>query len=238
MGDDPGRFRAHDLPRRRTGQRVHVVGEWVGGGADQGGGSVTGTVDKIIPRWEWRTFGSEFGAADAVFAALEPELAQESDETYLLSPGTDAAVKIRAGLMDVKVLEHVSEAGLEQWRPAMKETFPLPRGEADKVCAALRVSAPPPGTAALSLDEFLVVLAAPERGVRAVAVHKRRQHFTVDGCMTEVTEVIAEGAKTRTLAVETTDADRVIATVRKLGLSDRENTSYPRWLKAAVGMDG
>ena len=38
-------------------------------------------MDTIIPRWEWRTFGSEFGAADAAFAALEPELVQESDET-------------------------------------------------------------------------------------------------------------------------------------------------------------
>ena len=102
-------------------------------------------------------------------------------------------MKIRAGLMDIKVLEQVSEAGLEQWRPAMKETFPLPRGEADKVCAALGVSAPPPGKDAFSLDEFLAVLAAPERGVRAVAVHKRRLHYTVNGCMSEVTEVVAEG---------------------------------------------
>jgi exopolyphosphatase/guanosine-5'-triphosphate,3'-diphosphate pyrophosphatase len=194
-------------------------------------------MDTIVPRWEWRTFGAEFGAADAAFAALEPELIQESDETYLLSPGVDAAVKIRAGLMDIKLLEHVSEAGLEQWRPAMKETFPLPRGEADKVCAALRVSAPPAGTAAFSLDEFLALLAAPERGVRAVAVHKRRLHYTLNGCMSEVTEVIAEGQKVRTLAIETTDADRVIATVRDLGLSGRENTSYPRWLKAAAGME-
>jgi exopolyphosphatase/guanosine-5'-triphosphate,3'-diphosphate pyrophosphatase len=194
-------------------------------------------MDTIVPRWEWRTFGAEFGAADAVFAALEPELIQESDETYLLSPGVDAAVKIRAGLMDIKLLEHVSEAGLEQWRPAMKETFPLPRDEADKVCAALGVFAPPAGTAAFSLDEFLAVLAAPERGVRAVAVHKRRLHFTINGCMSEVTEVIAEGQKVRTLAIETTDADRVIATVRDLGLSGRENTSYPRWLKAAAGME-
>jgi hypothetical protein len=35
----------------------------------------------IVPRWEWRTFGAEFGAADEAFAALEPELVQESDET-------------------------------------------------------------------------------------------------------------------------------------------------------------
>jgi exopolyphosphatase/guanosine-5'-triphosphate,3'-diphosphate pyrophosphatase len=196
------------------------------------------TVDKIVPRWEWRTFGAEFGAADATFAALEPELVQESDETYLLSPGTDAAVKIRAGLMDIKELVEVNADGLEQWRPAMKETFPLPRGEADKVCAALRVTAPPlAGWAPFTLDEFLAVLGGPERGVRAIAVHKRRLHYTVNGCMSEVTEVVADGQKVRTLAIETTDADRVIATVRELGLAGRENTSYPRWLKAAAGME-
>jgi exopolyphosphatase/guanosine-5'-triphosphate,3'-diphosphate pyrophosphatase len=195
-------------------------------------------VDKIVPRWEWRTFGAEFGAADATFAALEPELVQESDETYLLSPGTDAAVKIRAGLMDIKELVEVNADGLEQWRPAMKETFPLPRGEADKVCAALRVTAPPlAGWAPFTLDEFLAVLVAAERGVRAIAVHKRRLHYTVNGCMSEVTEVVADGQKVRTLAIETTDADRVIATVRELGLAGRENTSYPRWLKAAAGME-
>jgi len=195
-------------------------------------------VGTIVPRWEWRTFGEEFGAADATFAALEPELIQESDETYLLSPGADAAVKIRAGLMDIKLLEEVNADGLEQWRPAMKETFPLPRGEADKVCAALGVNAPSPGTDAFSLDEFLAVLAAPGRGVRAVAVHKRRLHYTINECMTEVTDVVAEGKTARTLAIEATDAERVIATVRDLGLSGRENTSYPRWLKATAGMEG
>jgi exopolyphosphatase/guanosine-5'-triphosphate,3'-diphosphate pyrophosphatase len=192
----------------------------------------------IVPRWEWRTFGAEFGAADEAFAALEPELVQESDETYLLSPGTDAAVKIRAGLMDIKVLEQVTEAGLEQWRPAMKETFPLARGEADKVCTALRVSAPPPAIKAFSLDEFLAALAAPERGVRAVSVHKHRRHYTLNGCMAELTEVVAEGQMAKTVAIEATDAGRVIATVQQLGLSGGENTSYPRWLKTTIGVAG
>ena len=195
-------------------------------------------MDMIVPRWEWRTFGSDFGAADAAFAALEPELIQESDETYLLSPRTDAAVKIRAGLMDVKVLEHVSQAGLEQWRPAMKETFPLPREKADRVCAALGVSTPPAaGWSPFPLADLLAMLSAPERGVRAVGVHKRRQHYTVNECMSEVTEVVAEGKKARTLAIEAADAERVIATVHDLGLSGRLNTSFPRWLKATVGME-
>ena len=74
--------------------------------------------------------------------------------------------------------------------------------------------------------------------MRAVAVHKRRLHYTVNGCMSEVTEVVAEAMKVRTLAIESEDADRVIATMRQLGLSSHANTSYPRWLKAAVGMEG
>jgi hypothetical protein len=74
--------------------------------------------------------------------------------------------------------------------------------------------------------------------VCALAVHKRRLHYTVNECMSEVTEVVAEGRKVRTLAIEATDAERVIATVRELGLSGHANTSYPRWLKAAVGMEG
>ena len=195
-------------------------------------------MDTIVPRWEWRTFGSDLGAAEAIFAALEPELTQESDEVYLLSPGTDAAVKIRGGLMDIKELKEVDQAGLEQWRPAMKETFPLPRSEADRVCRELRVSAPDPGTEPLALEEFLALLAAPERGVRAVAVHKRRLHYTLNECMIELTDVVAAGQTVRTLAVELDVAARVVDTVRELGLADRENTSYPRWLKAAVGMEG
>jgi exopolyphosphatase / guanosine-5'-triphosphate,3'-diphosphate pyrophosphatase len=193
-------------------------------------------VDVIVPRWEWRTFGTKLGAADAEFGAREPESVQESDEVYLLSPATEAAVKVRAGLMDIKQLEHVDAAGLEQWRPAMKETFPLPQGEAAKVCVELGVAVPPPETAAFSLEEFLAVLAAPERGVHAVAVHKLRRHFTFNDCMVEMTAVAAGGQTTRTLAIETTDAGRVLAAVKELGLSDRRNTSYPRWLKAAIGM--
>jgi exopolyphosphatase/guanosine-5'-triphosphate,3'-diphosphate pyrophosphatase len=196
------------------------------------------TTGAIVPRWEWRTFASDLGAAEAAFAALEPELTQESDETYLLSPRSTAAVKIRAGLMDIKELREVNEAGLEQWRPVMKAAFPLPRAEALKVCAELRVSAPPAGKNSFFLDEFLALLAAPERGVRAVAVHKRRRHYTINGCMAEIAEVTAAGRATRTLALELDDADRVADTVCKLGLSDRANTSYPGWLKTAAGMDG
>ena len=45
----------------------------------------------IIPRWEWRTFGTRFGVAEERFAALESTGVQESDETYLLGGATGNA---------------------------------------------------------------------------------------------------------------------------------------------------
>ncbi len=191
----------------------------------------------IIPRWEWRTFGTRFGAADAKFAALATEKVQESDEIYLLSPVTDANVKIRAELMDLKTLEQTSQAGLEQWRPVMKASFPLAPGDVGTVCAALGVP-PPAGRDAFTLDQLVAELGAPARGVRAVVVHKRRLRYTINGCMSEMTEVVVDGAPVRTVAIESEDAGRVVEAVREMGLAGFPNISYPRGLKAVVGMKG
>ena len=78
----------------------------------------------VVPRWEWRTFGATFGAADAVLAGLTPTAVEESDEIYLLSPDADN-VKIRAELIDIKVLREIDRHGLERWEPVLKATFPL-----------------------------------------------------------------------------------------------------------------
>src|SRR5262249_34947132 len=136
----------------------------------------------------------------------------------------------------IKLLEQVDPAGLEQWRPVMKGGFPLAADEAKKVCATLGVTAPSTVRAAYSLQELEVELSVPARGVRVVPVHKRRVRGKLHGCMAEITEVVAEGKKTRTVALETEDADRLIDAVRAVGLSGFANTSYPRGLKRLVGM--
>ena len=82
-------------------------------------------MNTIVPRWEWRTFGERFDAADNRLARLEPDRVQESDEIYLLSLRGDASIKVRDDLMDVKHLQRVSEQGLELWMPVMKASFPL-----------------------------------------------------------------------------------------------------------------
>jgi exopolyphosphatase / guanosine-5'-triphosphate,3'-diphosphate pyrophosphatase len=188
----------------------------------------------IVPRWEWRTFGTHFGRAEEHFAALTPREVKESDELYFLSADGDT-VKVRDGLMDIKVLKEVNADGLEQWTPVMKAPFPLSASDVAKVFEALREDAPPQARKAYTLEQFIDELAEPA-GIRAVHVHKRRTRYTVSGCSAELTDVTANGKATRTIAIESENPAAVIAAVRDVGLGDYVNTSYPRGLASLIGV--
>ncbi len=190
----------------------------------------------IIPRWEWRTFGTSFGDADERIAALKPEDVQDSDEVYFLSSVNDENVKVRDALMDIKTLQQVNADGLEQWRPVMKGSFPLPTVEVSKVFDVLGIEAPTASRGSYTLEQFIQELIEPGSEVRVVNVHKKRARYKIDGCMAEMTDVKADGQSTRTVALELEDPAHVIATVRKLGLDRFPNINYPRGLKQLVGM--
>jgi exopolyphosphatase / guanosine-5'-triphosphate,3'-diphosphate pyrophosphatase len=187
----------------------------------------------VTPRWEWRAFGADFGAGERAFAALTPERVQESDEIYLVGREGDT-VKVRDGLMDIKVLREVDENGLEQWTPVMKAEFPIPATDVPRVFEGLHEATPPMDRAEYTLDQFLDELIAPADGVTAVQVHKRRVRYTIGGCTSEVTNVIADGRQTRTIAIEGEDAAAVIAAVRDAGLGAYVNTPYPAGLRALL----
>jgi exopolyphosphatase / guanosine-5'-triphosphate,3'-diphosphate pyrophosphatase len=187
----------------------------------------------IIPRWEWRTFGTRFGRAEAAFDALTPGAIQDSDELYFLS-GDGDNVKVRDDLMDIKLLREVDADGLQRWEPVMKAGFPLSAADASRVFDALKLTAPALARDAYTLDQFIEELATPTGALRAVRVHKRRVRYTVGGCTAEVSEVIADGRPTRTIAIESEDAAAVVAAVRSVGLEDYRNTSYPRGLAALL----
>lgn len=192
----------------------------------------------IVPRWEWRTFGQDFGGADTRFAALEPERVQESDEVYLLSTASDASVKVRDGLMDVKELQTVNDDGLEQWKPVLKSEYPLAADDVRAVLAALGVEAPDLARAEYTLDQLVDEVIGPSPALAAVDVHKHREHYTVAGAMAELSEIrTAEGAR-RTIAVESEDPALVVAAVRELELPLSPNVCLARGLKELTGFGG
>jgi exopolyphosphatase/guanosine-5'-triphosphate,3'-diphosphate pyrophosphatase len=203
-------------------------------GPDSGPGSAPAA---IVPRWEWRTFGESLGLAGDLLASQEPQHTEESDEMYLLSEDSDASVKVRDGLMDVKRLEAVNADGLEQWRPVLKGPFPLETNAVRTVMTALGRSADEVGWDSYTLDELLAELVTPNRALTAVQVHKKRAHYLVSGAMTEVSEVRAGTKNARTIAVESEDPALVTAALGKLLVTDLPNVCMARGLKTLVGFD-
>ena len=187
----------------------------------------------IVPRWEWRSFGDRFGTAESALAALVPAIV-ETDEMYLLSDSASDVVKVRHELMDIKHLQVVDGDGLERWTPVMKAAFPLPPDAVEGVAAALGVDAPESVTRTpWSLATLLERLIDPNPHLRAAKVHKRRQRYTIDGCMAELTGVRTGDSSTRTIVIESEDPAQVIATMRSIGMP-RPNVNFVRGLRALV----
>ena len=191
-------------------------------------------MNQIIPRWEWRNFGSHFGNAEVCLKARGADRLQHSDEIYLLSSISDANVKIRDELMDIKRLEQTDPHGFELWRPLLKEAFPLPAATIGAVFAALQVL-PPTIPAPITLDQLLAEVASDSR-LQALEVHKTRSRYQLEGCIAELTEVTANGKTICTIAIESETAAHINSALLTLGLEGLENVSYPRGLKRLVGM--
>ena len=200
---------------------------------------MSGTTDPlagIVPRWEWRTFGESANAAEGRLALLDPERIAESDELYLLSLQSDASVKVRDGLVDVKRLEAVDHNGLEQWRPVLKAIFPLSPEDVSTVLTALGASEQEVGGKAYTLERLIEEVRS-NASFTAVAVHKRRVHYLLGTCMTELSEVTVPGASARTLAVEAEDPADVAAALHELRLEGRPNVCLARGLKTLIGFE-
>ena len=119
------------------------------------GDSATTRPVGVVPRWEWRTFGAGFGAASDLLAGLTPQRAGSSEELYFVSVHSDASVKVRDGLMDVKRLLRVDDDGLELWTPVLQANFPLSHDDVSAVLTSLGVAGSAPRLASYTLDDFV-----------------------------------------------------------------------------------
>jgi len=189
-------------------------------------------------RYEFRAFAHDFGLAEeAIRRAAGEARYRESLEVYLMSAGNDENnTKVRAGLMDIKVLAN-RDRGLEQWRPRMKGEFPLSRGIIlDEVFPAFGVKAPLLQRDAYSFQDYLDEIIRPHPELAAVSVFKQRFGFEIDGCIAELASVFVNGASMRTACLEATDPDLVLRTRSRIHLDEYDNVNYLLAIKRVIGM--
>ena len=192
------------------------------------------------PRFEFRTFGQDFGDAPRLMARLSAPVPRKvwertSDEIYIMSRANDINnTKIRDGKMDIKTF--VTEVdGLEQWNPLLKAEFPLPAANLrDEIFPAFQVAVPDLALDTYTLETFLdLIRAHPD--LQAVKVNKRRFGYMVNETICEVAEVLINGARVQTINSESTETEHIKQTIEEIGLVGVENINYLQAIKRVIG---
>jgi hypothetical protein len=194
---------------------------------------------KIVPRAEFRVFGH--GVIEIVKSKMwngKTVLFQARKmpaETYFLSSKTsEANVKVRDGLLDIKVKTGETPEGYEIFQPRGKFQFPVNRSDLETILSHLKVD--------MKLDketysiESFIEMARAFPGMAAVTVEKMRYGFTIDGIICEYAQVWFNGALVESACVESENYEGMKQIIEGLGLASMPNTNYLRAAKRVVGM--
>ncbi len=195
-------------------------------------------MEKIIPRYEFRAFAQNFGLAAEKIRKLSPcEKIRESSEIYIMSAANNENnTKIRDNKLDIKVFVK-EEKGLQQWQPRMKGEFPMPAIVIqEEIFPAFGVAIPEFKRLDYTLAQYLEEIIKPHPELSAARVFKRRFGFTVNACITEIAELLINGAAIQTVAVESEDIEAVLQAQKMLGLQEYENVNYLLAIKRVTGM--
>jgi hypothetical protein len=193
----------------------------------------------IIPRYEFRAFAQNFGLIEEKirkFSRLEKF--RESSEIYILSHGNNENnVKIRYDVLDIKVFVK-EEKGLQQWNPRLKAGFPMKiEVIRDDVLPALGAAVPEFNRSAYTLEQFLEDILTPHPQLALARIFKRRFGYVINDCISEIAELLINGAAIKTMALESTDIEAVLEAKKMLGLQEYENVNYLLAIKRILGME-
>ena len=196
-------------------------------------------VSAVIPRYEFRIFGNDLKKyEDKIIGFSEKEMTRHMDSVYLLTPWKRKNnVKIREGVMDIKLLEHEYE-GLQQWNPFLVGKFPL-KAEIIKsvVFPALGIESPVFDRKKYTLDQFIEEVVSIDPDLAVAYVLKSRSAYTVCDCITEIAEIKVNGTSIKTICIEAEDPEKVTKAKEMIGIDQNmENVSYPLAMKRIMGL--
>ncbi len=191
------------------------------------------------PRYEFRIFGNHFEQIEQKIRQMaDEEMVRSMMSVYLLASGNpNNNIKIREGVMDIKVLED-KQQGLEQWNPFLVGSFPL-EAEVIKtvIFPALGVQHPAFDRNTYSLEQFINEVICVDPDLTVADVNKKRHGFLIDDVITEIAEIKVNGASLKTICIESEDPEKVLKLKSELRISQNaENVNYPLALKRIMGL--
>jgi hypothetical protein len=189
------------------------------------------------PRYEFRVWVASLADVKERLEKLSrPQPPEPSRETYIVSDATnDTNAKIRAGVMDIKVLLR-SNQNLEQWTPYLKADFPIDTTLiAERIFPVLHVDPPELRRQSFSAEVFVDIVVKPHPRLAAVELGKVRRRYLLGACAAEFIEVEIGGSVLYSVAVESTDPRAVMEAAHELEIDGYTNVSYVRQIKSMLG---
>jgi len=195
---------------------------------------------KITPRAEFRVFGQ--GVIDIVkqkmweAKAVLEKARKMPPETYFLSVRTsEANVKVRDGLLDIKTKVGQTPEGYEIFQPRGKFQFPVKKEELATILSHLKVDIRL-DKETYTLEEF-IAMARKHPDLVPVAVEKMRYGFTIGGIICEYAQVWFNGALVESACCESENYAGMRQVIETLGIAAMPNTNYLKAAKRVVGME-
>ncbi len=195
---------------------------------------------KITPRAEFRVFGP--GVIETVkqkmwdAKAVLQRARKMPLETYFLSVHTsEANVKVRDGLLDIKTKVGQTSEGYEIFQPQGKFQFPVKREELAAILSHLKVEMTLDKTT-YTVDEF-IAMARQHPHLVPVSVEKMRYGFTVEGTICEYAQVWFNEALVESACCESENYAGMRRVIEALGIAAMPNTNYLKEAKRVVGME-
>jgi hypothetical protein len=184
----------------------------------------------VIPRWEWRTFAVDLSNDVTFLTSYSCKNIRESSEIYILHDNSNINVKIRHNTLDIKALLKTDKHHFEQWFPLLKSSFPLSHGDLNSLFKTLDLSVPAPGERIYSIEDFLKMIDTCP-ALKTSDVKKKRFGYHINSCIVEYAHVRFNDHPYDTVAVEHTDPETLLKTLKETGLYGRKNINYVEALK-------
>ena len=173
-------------------------------------------------RWEWRVFSKRpFDALAPLFDRLQPSNRKQNTDIYIVSPDTDANLKIRNNMLDVKTLLEKSPGGAERWSPVFRCSFPPQEDSLAELEHQTGFKAP---------DAFWRGNGETE-WPRLVRVEKDRSIYVVEKTIIETGTADFCGERLWTLCAEGLDLEQIEYFARGCGLASQPVMGYIKMLK-------
>lgn len=186
---------------------------------------------RVAQYYQWRSFSQ---APEEVYEKVEAAFEHVDTETrndkYFLIAGRSKVVPRLVNDEYFEVLSLVDDAGpVELWEQSVKTEFPMRRSLAAMISAKIpkfhgacsTVATPESLTDALS------------RKSKYFEAQKTVKLFENGAVRAEISEVVIDGVKQMSLALQCDEAEPLIETLKQLGLKAADNTNYGDYLLIA-----